>query len=186
MLGSEQTKHLRVAFVGEPRPLARRHGPPKWSSGTDRTGGTRGERRGPERAGLVDGRDLETVEAGGLGAHDFCAVPPSAGDDDAHRRPDDVVHHPVQRQRLVGGGGDHGFPHFTRPDPAGDAAERKRIGAEPAHRYPALGRLLGGGVEPGQPVGSHAEQLERARFAPGRPRCRRAGSSGRARCSGRW
>ena len=129
-------------------------------SGTDQSGGTRSQRRGPERPGLIDRRHFEAVETGGLGAHDFCAVPPSAGDDDANRRPDDIVHHPVQRQRLVGSRCDHGFPHFTRSDPAGDAAERQRIGSEPAHHYTTLGRPLGGGVEPGQPVGTHAEQLE--------------------------
>ena len=96
------------------------------------------------------------VETSGLGAHDFCTVPPSAGDDDTHRGPDNVVHRVVQRLRLVGRGGDDGLPDFAGPDSPRDPAERQRVRAESTDDDAALGSVFGGGVELGQPVASHA------------------------------
>ena len=62
----------------------------------------------------------------------------------------------VQRQRFVGRGGDDGLPDFAGPDSARDPAERQRVRAESTDDDAALGSVFGGGVELGQPVGSHA------------------------------
>ena len=137
----------------------------------DRTGCPRGERRCTERAGLVDGRDLQKpLKRAALARMTSALCRHPAGDHDADGGTDDIVHRSVQRQRFVGGSGDDRLPYFA-PGPTPPAIPPIVSASEP--RPPTttrpLGRLLGGGVEHRpRPSAPHAEHLEHT-DSPGPP-----------------